>query len=131
MRRLTIFSCLLWAATSSPTDEVLSWSEWKRVHTVTYEDPEEDLRRQAIYRANVETIVAHNSNPDKSYTMGVNRFSALTPVEFSDLFRPLPPMPPSERHDAYLEVPAAGASDAIDWRTKGAVTPVKDQGGCG
>ncbi len=130
MRLIAVFS-LLFAAASFPTREVLSWHEWKRAHTVSYEDPEEDMRRRAIYRANVEIIIAHNSNREKSYTMGVNRFSALSPAEFANLFRLMPPAPPSERHIAYLEPAVAGTSDAIDWRTKGAVTPVKDQGGCG
>jgi len=38
------------------------------------------------FLSNVESIVQHNSNPEKTFTRGINKFSAMTRSEFSDYF---------------------------------------------
>ncbi len=61
--------------------------------------------------------------------MGLNRFADLTPEEFSTRLG----LKASLR-TAYGEVHQSSGEqldDSVDWRTKNAVTPVKNQGGCG
>lgn len=126
--------CLLLVATASVALSASpSFEEWKRAHRKSYASPAEEARRRAIFEGHVATIDAHNAKK-KSWSMATNKFSDLSAEEFAAR-RPnrLFPMPASARRDAWLEPTHAtdGMSDAIDWRTKGAVTPVKDQGGCG
>ena len=55
-------------------DDYLIWKQ-KFGHSWS---PEEDTYRKIIYNKNIEIIQRHNSNSSKSYTMGVNQFTALT-----------------------------------------------------
>jgi hypothetical protein len=57
----------------------------------------------------------------------VNQFSDLTSAEFAKLY--LSPFK-STRERTFTTLPAATAT-SVDWRTSGAVTPVKNQGQCG
>jgi C1A family cysteine protease len=113
---------------SPQSSTVVGWDEWKSLYGVSY-DAQEEASRRGIYFTNLEAIHAHNSKNTSSYTMGVNKFSALSPAEFAQRFlHSMPVLSASERRDEVLPI---HAQDEIDWRTKGAVTPVKDQGGCG
>lgn len=90
---------------------------------------EEVFDRFNTFKQNLELINAHN-NGSSSWKMGVNQFADLTPAEFK-AFLGLKP-----RDNAYIrsqnaEVLPPAASNDIDWTTKGAVTPVKDQAQCG
>ena len=117
-------------ATSAFAVGAVHFEEWRRAHGVAYRTTEETLHRRAIFESNQQIIEGHNAG-DHSWSMGTNQFSDLTAAEFSAR-RPskLMPMKASSRRDEWLtEVPTT--NDVIDWRIKGAVTPVKDQGGCG
>ncbi len=39
--------------------------------------PAETVKRQAIYEANMKSILAHNAKPNVSYKMGINEFTDM------------------------------------------------------
>ena len=87
--------------------------------------------RQQVFNSNVDIINAHNARAAaglETWTMGVNQFTDLTPAEFKKQISN-PFQRSSLRNETWLKT--VGPLDAIDWRTKGAVTPVKNQGQCG
>jgi C1A family cysteine protease len=59
--------------------------------------------------------------------VGVNQFADLTNEEYRTMYMSRYNRT-TERNTAWLDAPEA---DSVDWRSKGAVTPVKNQGQCG
>jgi len=97
-----------------------------------YSSAEYAFRRQ-VYESNVEIINKHNQEYDQgkhSYYLGVNDLADWTLEEFQarNTLRI-----PETRQKATLvrNGDPLTAPDAIDWREKGAVQHVKNQGSCG
>lgn len=87
-------------------------------------------RRKEIFERNLAEIEKHNALNVSSYQMGVNQFTDLTSEEFAAyLGRKGSKLPlPTER----TSLASTGSfPPSIDWRTKGVISPVKDQGACG
>ena len=93
-----------------------------------YTDIQELEYRFKIFVANLATINAHNSG-NETFTMGINQFSDLTPDEFKKQF--------AEGYNVQAtscgmySPSSSSVPSEFDWRQKGAVSAVKDQGQCG
>ncbi|XP_074274363.1 vignain-like [Silene latifolia] len=116
------------------SDETLwdLYERWRAQHTVS-RDLEDKKRRFNVFKANVQFI--HDVNKmDKPYKLDLNQFADMTNLEFRKSYssninhhRMFHPRPVTEfRHGQTADVP-----ESVDWRTKGSVTPVKNQGNCG
>jgi len=101
----------------------------------TYATREELVLRRAIYAANVAKIEKHNAEAAQglhTWTQGVNKFTDLMPAEFTA--RMTGGYRAKEKRSKNVNLTLLHASalpDSVDWTTKGAVTPIKDQGQCG
>lgn len=110
-------------------EEVTSFQQWNVKFNRSYKCPAEKLYRLSVFIQNLRLIKEQNST-NATYSLGLNRFATMTPTEFKVKFlgRRGAVIADSER----VEINSVGDEPAsIDWRTKGAVTPVKDQGQCG
>ena len=79
-------------------------------------------------------VNSHNSNPKNGFKMAINKFSDLSHEEFIATYtgyKPEPNKAHSKRQLTPRSVNVTGLPTYVDWRTKGYVNPVKDQGGCG
>ena len=93
----------------------------------------EELKRHVIWQANKKFIDEHNALADTfGFTVGLNSFADLDPAEFARIYngyRQRTPRDDSTKVRALLmntQLPTT-----VDWRTKGVVTPIKNQGQCG
>ena len=104
--------------------------QWMAEYGKVYKDAAEKEKRFLIFKHNVEFIESFNAAANKPYKLGVNHLADLTVEEFkasrNGLKRPYELSTTPFKYENVTAIPAA-----IDWRTKGAVTSIKDQGQCG
>ncbi|XP_060652823.1 cathepsin L-like [Drosophila nasuta] len=114
------------------------WEDFKITHSKVYKDEDEEQLRYYIFQTNREIMKLHNERfaaGKETFKMGVNQFSDLLTEEFEKLILSDYNMTQEDDKDAdYLvyDPPAnLRIPPSIDWRTKGAVTEVKNQKHCG
>jgi C1A family cysteine protease len=92
---------------------------------------EEVFARYNAFKDNMAMIEAHDES--SGWTMGVNQFTDLTSQEFASTYLGYKPRDNEYFRNLNLHVvdPNRPVANDIDWSTKGAVTPVKDQAQCG
>lgn len=128
MKSFIILSAVV--AVNAIMDMKLLFDSWKMENSVEYETHLEHRYRFSVFTENYAKIQEKNAL-NRSVVLGLNKFADLTNDEFvanhlngyipklhtQNLRKSLPIM---------KELP-----NEIDWTTKGAVTPVKNQGQCG
>ena len=115
-------------------DEVFHWKEFNNFQerfSKHYSTVQELENRFAVFRQNFVGILAHNSDFTQNFTMGVNQFTDLTPEEFKAQYVGGLKTEVGSYGCKTFSSSASDAPSAIDWRTKGVVNPVRDQGQCG
>nr|BAN20187.1 cathepsin L [Riptortus pedestris] len=132
-----IILCLLvccWAFAKAQPISPSEGQEWERFKTTygkSYPHKEEELYRQQVFVNNFRSIQAHNKKYEEgktTFTLKINKFADLTSEEFRKLYNGYKGKTPSSQvyTDEGGDLPAS-----VDWRPKGAVTPIKNQGQCG
>merc|ERR1719192_2217495 len=98
-----------------------------------YHTRSEHQRRFNIFSENLKKYEEHNKS-GASWKMAVNQFSDLTESEFDAFhmggYKKTPVMASSSMEGLTVKR-AKDLPASVDWREKGAITPVKDQGSCG
>lgn len=119
---------------------------WAQHFSKQYSGEEERQSRKAIFKATVDKINAHNARYEAGqvrYFQRVNQFSDMTNAEYRR--KVLAPVRHVELSTAAPQVSGAPATQSaggkgplnpanpwsVNWKKKGAVTGVKDQGQCG
>ncbi|KAF7822899.1 Senescence-specific cysteine protease SAG39 [Senna tora] len=108
------------------------FEQWMVEHGKMYENAAEKEKRFHIFKDNVMFIESFNAAGNKGYKLAINHVADQTNEEFKashNGYKRLRAATSSGTSFKYENVPDIPAS--IDWRQKGAVTPIKDQGQCG
>ncbi|NXY88063.1 CATL1 protein, partial [Alcedo cyanopectus] len=110
-----------------------AWEGWKSLHAKEYPGELEPTRRE-IWEKNLRRIQQHNweeSQGQHSYRLGMNHHGDLTDEEFNQLLNGFTPARHRESAPLFQPSEALKTPAEVDWRAKGYVTPVKNQGHCG
>lgn len=109
-----------------------SWMLWKMAHGKSYEDLGSEQVRYAIWKDNLRKIENHNNAGSHSYTLKINHFGDLTSDEFRYHMNGFNGQQVNQTKGVTYMSPAnVNLPEEVDWRTKGYVTPIKNQGQCG
>eukprot|EP01117_Protostelium_nocturnum_P011925 TRINITY_DN435_c0_g1_i1.p1 TRINITY_DN435_c0_g1~~TRINITY_DN435_c0_g1_i1.p1 ORF type:complete len:362 (+),score=131.51 TRINITY_DN435_c0_g1_i1:30-1088(+) len=114
--------------------DLVQFQNFKKTHGKTYKNEAEEKARFAVFRSNLVRISELNSHKS-SATFKMNKFGDLSADEFKRQYMGVR-MPQSKEDlplapELEIDQKRAPLPKSVDWRKKGAVTPVKDQGQCG
>lgn len=108
------------------------FESWMSKHGKTYRSLEEKLHRFELFQDNLKHIDETNKKI-ASYWLALNEFADLSHEEFKSNYLGLkadfPRTRTSSEEFSYRDV--VDLPKSVDWRKKGAVAPVKNQGSCG
>ena len=93
-----------------------------------YNEAERSYRR-AVFEASVRDAAARSN--DSSAVFGVTQFSDLTDAEFNQQFLSGYRFKRLLRKDTRVDMTATAGPTPVDWRSKGIVSEIKNQGHCG
>jgi C1A family cysteine protease len=126
-----MFSKIALVGTVAANAELLTATDYKYFEYVStfgksYGTKAEFNFRKAIFAEKLAFIEEWN-NADNTHTVGVNEFTDRTESEMARMNG----YKAAEKKGNFTVFDDSSLEASVDWRTKGAVTPVKNQGQCG
>lgn len=112
-------------------------------HRKVYNNPTEEKFRIKIFMENSHKVLKHNQLYEQglvSYKLKLNKWADMLHHEFIHTLNGFNRSSPNSLlssngflDEGFAFIPPANVElpEQVDWREKGAVTPVKDQGHCG
>jgi len=111
------------------SSEELEYLKFVAKYGKSYGTKEEFEFRGDVFKNTLAALAEVNSQNDNTFRVGLNKFADWTPAEYKRMLS----YKPIRGSQAFSAQTAENVSipDSIDWRSKGAVNPVQDQGQCG
>jgi len=125
-------STFLAKISSSISSEWPKFEQFVEKYHKKYDSLEEFENRLQIFYDNLQIIINHNAEISNNFTLGINQFTDLTPIEFQKQYIGGVPNNLTLASKCMQFSPSCKTiPDVVDWREMNAVTPVKDQQHCG
>jgi xylem cysteine proteinase len=112
-----------------PANVALTFETWSAKYGKSYKCPAEKLYRLAVFFKTFQDVETHNKS-NASWTKELNQFADMTAEEFKTKMLGYR-FTDKVRNEVEIETTLLTQVPNVDWRTKGAVNAVKDQGQCG
>ncbi|NXX78394.1 CATL1 protein, partial [Urocolius indicus] len=130
---LGLLLALLGCATAPGPALEETWEGWKSLHAKEYPVGVEAARR-VVWEKNLQRIQQHNQEERQGlhpFRLAMNHYGDLTDEEFNQLLNGFTPAWWEKPEPIFQASEALKTPAEVDWRAKGFVTPVKNQGHCG
>jgi len=120
-----------------PNDLENQWTTFKLQHGRNQKNKTLEAKKRIQFEKNLKKINELNeafNNGSSTYSVGVNQFSDWTPEEFIEFINKglaNKTINPDQYPNAKFSDSLKALPLSVDWRQKGYVNPVKNQGGCG
>jgi len=116
-----------------------SFEEYVSDFQKSYSSEKEYSLRKKLFETRLEAILAHNRDTTKTWKNGVNHLTDRTEEEFRSLLGYRKDIAFATANERQAKVPkhlpvaesVEALPTSVDWRTKGIISAVKDQGQCG
>lgn len=141
MNKLILISLVIAAVCAVPviqlrklsSEEDSLFAKFKQQYGKVYFDEHDEMYRRQVFAANLNYIREHNAAGDETYTLAMNKFGDMTSEEFKAKFTGFLGLRSRfARSQNMADLSNVKVTDdSVDWSTKGAVTPIKNQGQCG
>ncbi|XP_046667870.1 procathepsin L-like [Homalodisca vitripennis] len=115
-------------------DELTQWQLFKVQHNKNFVSNDEEEMRKGIFLSNLRFVREHNAKykrGEETYEVEINIFADMTPDEILSRKGYRRPEGEPRGGEPFQETTGVELPSNVDWRKKGAVTQVKDQGFCG
>jgi len=115
-----------------PDQDLIAFKTWMARHGKTYTTETEFAYRLNVYKKNAVYVAEHNARHAaglETFDLEMNLFADMEINEFADKYTMRNFQATTKCTGG--QAPTNSLPDAVDWSTKGAVTPIKNQGQCG
>eukprot|EP01124_Arcella_intermedia_P000970 TRINITY_DN1050_c0_g1_i2.p1 TRINITY_DN1050_c0_g1~~TRINITY_DN1050_c0_g1_i2.p1 ORF type:complete len:330 (-),score=97.13 TRINITY_DN1050_c0_g1_i2:19-1008(-) len=114
----------------SDKDLSVHWENFKKEFKKQYDNPTQEIQKLQVFTENLKIIDQLNAKFNPQTYFGVNHFADLTLQEFKNKyhinFKKGAPEQSISPNKLPYDIP-----ESVDWRKKGAVTPITNQDQCG
>jgi cathepsin L len=129
-----VLALILFVAWAHGLDFDKEWDLFKDIHGKVYQNKAEELYRRRVWQSHVLYIQEHNqaySRGEHSYYLGENEYADMSNQEFQQIMNGYKGRTSPGSHLVYQADDVTDLPPTVDWRDKGYVTPIKNQGSCG
>lgn len=117
------------ALTPSTNDIQYLFEAWKNQYKHHFTSPSHYVKAFDTFSRHTEKIQQHNQKTSSSYKLSHNQYSYIPNEEFRKIFTPRRFKIKSSTGPVTHQ--STSVPESVDWRDRGAVTPVKNQQQCG
>merc|ERR1712168_331372 len=121
---------LLFALVAVAAAHDQAWEDYKLEFNKHYTAEEEPMR-YANWKKDHEEVTLENAMFGHEFTQAVNELSDLTEEEYKQKYLSSLIVPEGPSNNTMYVPTNAPLPNAVDWRSQGLVTPIKNQGQCG
>ncbi|KAG1679584.1 Cathepsin L [Nymphon striatum] len=128
------FVALTYASVTIDRKELEAWNSFKVKYGKTHSSFREEMKKMDVFVSNLRFVKEHQAKyaaGEVSYNVDINEYADMTTEEFVGIMNGYKMSNQTSEGSTFLAPTGIELPQTVDWRKKGYVTAVKNQGQCG